>query len=55
MRKGKGKGGITVGGKRDGARPSKKHQVTALLPQNKMGHMGRKRRMSKMEAKDGPV
>lgn len=46
-------GGMKVGGAKDGARPSKKHQVSALLPQNKVG--GAKKRMAKMEKADMPV
>lgn len=59
--KGKGKPlaaakGLTVGGI-DGARPSKKGQVSALLPANKVGSKSssRMKRMAKMEKSDGPV
>ncbi len=44
-----------IGNKPDGARKSKKVQVTALLPQNKMEKSSRQKRMAKMEAKDAPV
>lgn len=50
-----------IGGKKDGARPSKKGQVTALLAANKAPKLGkadggsRMKRMRKMEAADGPV
>lgn len=45
------------GGQKDGARPSKKHQVSALLPQNKMSSAlkGRKSRIAKMEKSDAPM
>lgn len=45
---------VSSGGGTDGARPSKKKQVTALLPQNKIA-AGRQKRMAKMEKMDGPV
>jgi len=46
-----------LGNKKDGARPSKKHQVSALLPQNKVGGkgMGRTKRIAKMEKSDMSV
>lgn len=61
--KGKGKPlsaakGLTVGNMKDGARPSRKGQVSALLPANKVGSgksAGRMKRMAKMEKADLPV
>ncbi len=44
----------TLGGKKDGARPSKKMQVTATLPMNKVKGAA-KMRMKKMEDSDAPV
>ena len=54
--------GLTIGGKKDGARPSRKMQVSAALPANKPPGMkgtkpmaSRMKRMAKMEASDIPV
>ena len=62
MAKMKAKGKLPViGNKKDGASPSKKGQVTALLAANKAPKLGkadggaRMKRMRKMEAADGPV
>lgn len=55
MKKG-GKGySAKLGGKPDGARKSKKHQVTAMLPQNKMAKSMRQKRIAKMEKADVSV
>ena len=50
------KGGYSakLGNAKDGARPSKKKQVSALLPQNKV-KSAREQRMRKMEKSDVAV
>lgn len=58
MKGGKGRSmgykSVSSGGSEDGARKSRKGQVSALLPQNSIGG-GRKKRMARMEKRDVAV